>query len=125
MSRVLISLVIGLATTFAMLVTNWEVVPPINHVLVEPYSTAGLIVDVVLCFFVAFTLMFAALHRRHPDGLIIAAVMAVCGWGVYYSELASAGGLAHSQFPRWYDLLTFFKYPLAFVLALGVFRIST
>lgn len=69
--------------------------------------------------------MFAALHRRHPDGLIIAAVMAVCGWGAYYSDLASVGGLAHSLFPRWYDLLTFFKYPLAFVLALGVFRMST
>lgn len=63
MSRVLTSLAIGVATTLAMLVTNWEVVPPINHVLVEPYSTPGLIVDLVLCF-------LSRLHSCSPHFIV-------------------------------------------------------
>ena len=68
--------------------------------------------------------MYVVLLRRNPDGVAIAVLMAFCGWTIYFAEVGYFPGMLGSEFPLWYELLSFLKYPLALALAL-VARRST
>jgi hypothetical protein len=120
--RALVSLAVGLLATCTMLGVNWTVVPQLNHAVVAPGTPLGLAVDLALCFLVAALGMSLVLRRRYPDGVIIAAIMAFCGWYIYFTEVGYIRGMLLSEYPFWYELLSFFKYPLAFGLALLLTR---
>jgi hypothetical protein len=115
--RILVSLAIGLFATGTMLFVNWTIVPRLNHAIVAPGTPLGLATDLALCFFVAASLMSLVLRRRDPDGVIIAAIMAFCGWYLYFAEVGYFQGMLLSEYPFWYELFSFLKYPLAFGLA--------
>jgi hypothetical protein len=113
-----VSIVVGIVATVIMLLTNWIIVPNLNHASVPRGTSLGLILDFVLCFLVGTLLISAVLRRRNPDGFVIAAFMALCGWTVYFVEVGYFGGMLGSEYPLWYELLSFIKYPLAFALSL-------
>ena len=117
-SRVVISVFVAVLATFAMLLMNWFTVPWLNHALVERGTPLGLLTDLVLTFFVAFSFMVATVQMKYPHGVIIAVSMALCGWGVYFAEVGFLPGIFNSEFPFWYELFSFIKYPLALGLAL-------
>lgn len=116
--RVVISVFVAVLATFAMLLMNWFAVPWLNHALLPRGTPLGLLTDLALTFFVAFSFMVATLQIKYPHGLIIAVFMALCGWGIYFAEVGYLPGILNSEFPFWYELFSFTKYPLALGLAL-------
>ena len=121
-SRVIISVFVAVLATFAMLLMNWFTVPWLDHALVERGTPLGLLTDLVLTFFVAFSFMVATLQIKYPHGLIISVFMALCGWGIYFAEVGYLPGILNSEFPVWYELFSFIKYPLALGVALFATR---
>lgn len=48
--------------------------------------------------------------------------MAFFGWAIYFMEVGYFSGMLHSEYPWWYEALSFIKYPLAFALSFYLTR---
>jgi hypothetical protein len=115
---------LALVMTCAMLFLNWGVVPGILFsVLGDPHQgPLPLLADLVICMLVGLALMYVAMKRRPPHGIAIAAFMAFAGWAVYFLEAGFFAGMTSGEYPLWYEIGSFFKYPAEFCLALLLTR---
>ena len=125
-----ISVTIAVTAVAVMLALNWFAVPwamelatPANEDQ-SSGTSLRLLADFVLCFSVALAVMSLVIRRRTPHGPRIAAFVAAAGWLVYFVEVGYISGMSNSEYPGWYELLSFVKYPAAFVLARHLHRRS-
>lgn len=127
------SVLIGIAAVIALLLVNWVLMPQVIGLFsaierAGPFffaTTSGqLVADLILCFTSAFALMYLAQLRAPRHGTVIAGFMAFFGWAVYFMEVGYFTGMLHSEYPLWYELISFVKYPAAFALSFYVRRRS-
>lgn len=117
-----VSTILALLLTVAMLFLNWVVIPGLQSLLFGESGNINflMLADFLICFSAAAVLMYIAQSRRHPHGVFMAAVMAFIGWWIYFWEVGFLNGMIHSQYALWYELLSFVKYPGAFALSFWV-----
>lgn len=124
MLSLIASTLLAVVMTSAMLFLNWAVVPGILlSLLGDPHeSSLPLLADLVICMLAALALMYIAMKRRPPHGIAIAAFMAFTGWAIYFLEVGLFAGMISGEYPLWYELGSFIKYPAVFGLALLLTR---
>jgi hypothetical protein len=129
--RLILSMLIGVLAVPAALVTAWVLVPHLigtmtvtrtAGMLTQMNSVAALRADCSLSFLGSFALMWLVLAKVPLHGTPIAVLMMLCGWGIYLLEVGGVGGMMGSEYPRWYELLSFLSWPLALLLALYLHR---
>lgn len=88
-----------------------------SDALFVPTSPVQLVVDLSLTFVLSVVFLWFVQHRARPHGTIIAAVIAFCAWAAYFGEVGYFPGMLHSEYPGWYEVASFVKYPLAFAVS--------
>jgi hypothetical protein len=124
--RISVSVLIGLAATALMLAANWMLAPQIIGLFssIERFgpfffatTPSHLIADLMICFIFTVAFLYAVQLRSAPHGIVIACCMALVGWLVYFTEVGFFNGMLHSEYPFWYEAISFVKYFVALALA--------
>lgn len=114
---------VAIISVALLLWLDWEVVPKIigaaYNVPFEvpdnyPNRAWRLALDVLACFVVATLLMRAARSLAGQYGLVASALMALCGWCVYFQEVGYFSGMLYSEYGLWYEIPSFLKYWIAY-----------
>jgi hypothetical protein len=111
---------VAVAAALLMIIINWQLIPtlvrhlgPRQRGFRVVYSSLQLASDLGASFVVALILMWLARAVAGSYGIVAPAVMAVIGWGRYFTEVGFFSGMLHSEYAWWYEVGSFVKYWLA------------